>query len=279
MAAAGALAEPLLKVDDVEEGKPQPSAEELEDLRKEGQMNWKQLIGFFLDPTHMLTTALVVYAVACVIGMGYLMLAKKNFGDGDNLWNFCFLAVGGLVVAAYISFLAEQLKEEVNEFWRNNEKLKSNKVRLESTCKELRKSVGTMRDEVDDFNKLKGKMQKFAEEQGEGFSEVFGRAAGVLDKMRESLVDQQRNLLNNYANSFEFSDGEEGMTKEEFSLFKTYLPNEFQEKVSFEEVAGPDCSTVSSDQVQELIKRALESVKAGAAALPLSSAASSSGAQ
>jgi len=259
MAETDTLGKPLLEGNDVEQGRTEPTAEENAELLEEGQMSWKELMEFFANPTHWIVTALVVYTIICVLGMCYYFVTIGNFDLSHNVGEIAFLGVVGLAGSAYNSFLAEQLKEEVNRYWKLNQQLKSNRARLEKTCQNLRVNVQNMQDEVKSFQTLKDQMQQFADQLGGGFTEMINRAMGVLDNMKSELSSSQSNLLTNYAMRMEFLDGEEGMTAEEFTSFRARLPADYQ-KVDFDEISEGN-STASCEQVQALIDRVTSSLK------------------
>jgi len=269
---AAPLSEPLLP--DVEKGKPddkkeeertEMNAEEADELNKEGAMSIFDLIQFFTDPSHWIVTALCAYAVMALFGCIYFSYAWGNFDVFHHIGIAAVLASAGLGGAAYSSFLGEQLKVEVNKFWQLNNRLNKNKARLEGTCQELRENVEKMHEQVEGFKKVQEQMKGFQNQATGSFAEVLKQAKEVMSKMEGQLKDNMSDTLSNYAQSFEFLDGEEGLDKDEFEKFKMRLPPDFK-NVSFEEAAkGKDAA--SFEDIQELIDKAAKSlVKEGGSA-------------
>jgi len=256
---AAPLSEPLLP--DVEKGAPakkeeertEMNAEEADELNKEGAMSIFDLIQFFMDPDHWIVTALIAYAAVAVLGCVYFFYAWGNFDLLHHIGIAALLSAAGLGGTAYSAFLGEQLKVEINKFWNLNNRLNKNKARLEGTCQELRENVEKMHEQVEAFKKVKEQMQGFADQATGSFKEVLENAKEVMHNMERQLKDNMSDTLSNYAQSFEFLDGEEGLGKDEFEKFKLRLPPGFKD-VSFEEVAkGKDVA--SFEDVQELIEK------------------------
>lgn len=262
---AAALSEPLIS--DVEKGKPEDkkeeertemNAEEAEELNKEGAMSIFDIIEFFADPDHWIVTALCAYAVLAVIGCLYFFYAWGNFDVSHNIGLAALFSAAGLGGTAYSAYLGEQLKVEVNKFWKLNNRLNENKARLEGTCQELRENVDKMHDQVEGFKKVQEQMNSFASNATGSFAEVLKNAKEVMTKMEGQLKDNMSDTLSNYAQSFEFLDGEEGLDKEEFEKFKVRLPPDFK-NVSFEDIAkGKEAA--SFEDIQELIDKASKSL-------------------
>lgn len=259
------LSEPLLP--DVEKGKPEEkkeeertemNAEEADELNKEGAMSIFDLIQFFMDPSHWIVTALMAYALLAIIGFIYFSYAWGNFDVLHHIGIAALISAAGLGGTAYSAFLGEQLKVEVNKFWTLNNRLNKNKARLEGTCQELRENVEKMHEEVEAFKKVQEQMKGFADQATGSFKEVLDQAKDVMKNMERQLKDNMSDTLSNYAQSFEFLDGEEGLSKDEFEKFRVRLPPGYKD-ISFEEVAkGKDAA--SFEDVQELIEKASDAL-------------------
>jgi len=190
--------------------------------------------------------------------------------------------VGGLCLAAVSNriWALRNLAAEIDRFGEENERLETTQARLEGEVQflgqkkneltghvnKLQGTVGDLQNvseglqnELDQFQKLKGNIEKFATETGQDVKKILGEANKILAKMERMTNQNERALLGKIAQDVEFLDKDTGMQKAEFDDFFSRMPTHLQARfralgLTFEKVAGED-GVIDFMEIEDMIDK------------------------
>lgn len=207
-----------------------PTQEELDKELASGRMTVEQLKAFLVDEKHRFFLFLFILAVAVLLNFAFFETDYKPL-HLSYLTLIAFAAVLGLLGGTYNTFLLEQMKEQVDKYRALNQRLESNLHRLEDQTGELRVTADDMHAELEGLKNVKEQMQSFLTDENKDFQAVYRGVVETEETLRQNCKEQQRQLLQQTAQNFEFAlDGEEGMSKEEFDKFCERVPNHYKEQ-------------------------------------------------
>jgi len=175
---------------------------------------------------------------------------------------YILAGISAIVMAAYATNhfrLLLGLKEEVDkmgklnkEFKQENaslrqevDKLSRARVQLQSVDAELRESNVRLKNNLVKFRELDDNLKNLSDNNLEGLSKLKKTSQAVMDRWTESLIKNEKAILNKVYDKFEFKDGNADLSEDEFHQFLDSLPSEYRKQFqamgkTFKQLAGDD---------------------------------------
>ena len=117
---------------------------------------------------------------------------------------------------------------------------------------------------------IDGKLKSLAASSIEGMERLVQLSQKVQDHIAQEFSTHERRIIHSVIETMTFEYGEEGATEQEYKLFITKLPQDFQDKFNnidktWAEIAGPDgilsleefqnlCDTFAEQRANEKLK-------------------------
>lgn len=259
------------KIDDPE-GEPLTSQEIVDEV-KAGRMTWAEFKSFIVHPNHRLFAFLFLFAVLSTLGVlafftnrvlkSYLYdrsagihnpLTGRSFG---NIMESSLFALAGLLASTYLGYVAELLKEQINRMRATNKKLKENVERLGGSIDNLTQTAKDLDTNCKQLAVLQAQLATQGDQQNADFGEILGKASQVFDRLKDANKCQLSTLMKKIAQDCEMIDDEEGLTREEFEVWKSHVDAPV-DIPSFEEVTKD--KTASFEQIDEAIDKMIAAI-------------------
>jgi len=216
------------------------------------------------------TESLAISFVFGVCGSDF-DLDDHVFGRTENGLSF-----GGIICDCYAYGanhfrLLLGLKEEVDRMARLNrefkqenaalrqevDKLTRARVQLQTVEGELRESNQRLKVNLVKFRELDENLKNLAGNNLEGLEKLQKSSKAVMDRWKESLIKNEKAILNKVYDQFEYKDDKEDMSEQEFTEFLDALPTEYRKRFqaigkSFRDLAGDD-NLMQYDEFKRLV--------------------------
>jgi len=201
----------------------------------------------------------VIWAIMYLAGQktGYIMAgvcAVVMAGYGANHFR---LLLGLKEEVDKMAGLNRQFKQENAALRQEVDKLTRARVQLQTVEGELRESNQRLKVNLEKFRELDNNLKNLAGSNLEGLEKLQKSSKAVMDRWKESLIKNEKQILNKVYEAFEYKDDKEDMNEEEFNEFLSNLPTEYRKKFqsigkTFKELAGDD-NLMQYDEFRNLV--------------------------
>eukprot|EP00484_Ammonia_sp_Unknown_P027909 CAMPEP_0197047668 /NCGR_PEP_ID=MMETSP1384-20130603/23127_1 /TAXON_ID=29189 /ORGANISM="Ammonia sp." /LENGTH=303 /DNA_ID=CAMNT_0042479641 /DNA_START=132 /DNA_END=1043 /DNA_ORIENTATION=+ len=177
--------------------------------------------------------------------------------------NSCYFVagIGGIVSNVYGALhfrTLMSLKKEVDTYSSNNKKFAEEngqlsgevnrfttaKDELSDTQKRIRSAIKRQSENLGKFRELNKNLQATGKQNMELLTNLNDMSQKMENKWRDELVKKERKILHVCFDRFEWEDGADGISREQFTQFKLTLPMEYQLRLTrsgdWKEIAGDD---------------------------------------
>jgi len=178
------------------------------------------------------TTGYIVAGISAIIMAGY----------GANHFR---LLLGLKEEVDKMAKLNKEFKQENAALRQEVDKLTRARIQLQTVEGELRDSNQRLKTNLVKFRELDENLKNLSGNNLEGLKKLQSQSKAVMDRWRESLIKNEKTILNKVYDKFELKDGSPDMSEEEFNSFLDALPTEYRKRFqamgkTFDELAGDD---------------------------------------
>jgi len=196
--------------------------------------------------------------------------------------NTCFFVAGAAGITSNLYGFCHfrtllNLKKEVDQYSENNKKfgkenallhgqvnrLSSAKNELKDTSTRIREAIARQEVSLGKFRQLNTNLEATGKKNLELLTDLNSMADKMEKKWKQELVKKERKILDVCFDRFEWEDGADGISREQFTQFKLTLPMEYQLRLTragdWKTIAGDD-GILQLDEFIDLLDKFAEEV-------------------